>query len=106
MIKSMTLGAITLIGFSAIAESQQLPAIRPLGPVAAVSSDSFGEMVFVRHLKSGVLVNDVRNRRLLKFDSMFTNATTVADSTPATANAYSGRTAGLIAYRADSSLFV
>lgn len=105
MLKSVSL-TFALIGVSAAAKAQQSPAIRQLGPVAAVSSDSFGEAVFVRHLKNGVLVNDLRNRRLVMFDSMLASGTVVADSTPATANAYSARSAGLIAYRADSSLFV
>ncbi|HYC50264.1 MAG TPA: hypothetical protein VEB19_04055 [Gemmatimonadaceae bacterium] len=86
--------------------AQQRPEIRQLGPVVATSSETFGPLVFVRHLKSGVLVNDQANRRLLKLDEMLANPTVVADSTPATASAYSGRSAGLIAYRGDSSLFV
>ncbi len=106
MFSPIRISAVALCGFSAIAGAQQLPAIRPIGPVAAVSSDSFGEAVFVRHLKNGVLVNDLRNRRLVMFDSMLATGTLVADSTPATANAYSGRSAGLIPYRGDSSLFV
>jgi hypothetical protein len=106
MLKTFAFVAFALAGVAAAAASQQLPAIRPLGPVAAVSSESFGELVSVRHLKTGVLVNDVRNRRLLLFDSTLANPLVVADSTPATATAYSGRSAGLIAYRADSSLFV
>src|SRR5207244_1770744 len=54
----------------------------------------------------GVLVNDVQNRRLLLFDTTLSAFTVVADTTPATANAYSSPVGGLIAYRADSSLFV
>lgn len=86
--------------------AQQRPEIRPIGPVLATSTETFGPLLFVRHLKSGVLVNDQANRRLLKLDENLANPVVVADSTPATANAYSGRSAGLIAYRGDSSLFV
>jgi hypothetical protein len=89
-----------------VLSAQQRPEIRPIGPVVATSSEAFGPLIFVRHLKSGVLVNDQANRRLLKLDENLANPVVVADSTPATANAYSGRSAGLIAYRGDSSLFV
>jgi hypothetical protein len=105
MLKRITLGAIAL-ALAASAESQQLPAIRQLGPVVATSKETFGQNVSVRPLKGAVLVNDVQNRRLLMFDASLASFTVVADSTPATATAYSGRVAGLIAYRADSSLFV
>lgn len=106
MLKSITLGAIALFTVTPSLATQQPPATRQLGPIVATSSETFGEMIWVRHLKNGVLVNDVRNRRLLLFDSTLTHVTVVADSTPATANAYSGRSAGLIAYRGDSTLFV
>lgn len=98
-----TLLAMALAGDAA---SQQLPPIRQLGPVVAVASETFGSMVSVRHLDDGVLVNDVGNRRLLHFDSALTKFSVVADTTPATANAYSGRSAGLIPYAGDSTLFV
>src|SRR5205809_1009177 len=73
---------------------------------ASAPADSLGAIVFSRHLPAGVLVNDVQTRRLLMFDSTLTHVTVVADTTSATANAYSGRMGGLIAYRGDSSLFV
>ena len=89
-----------------LAHAQQRPEIRPLGPVIATTTERFGPTVFVRHLKAGVLVNDPMGRRLVKLDTALGTPVVVADSTPATANAYSGRSGGLIAYRADSSLFV
>jgi hypothetical protein len=104
MTKTLVSTAALLIATAAAA--QQPPAIRQLGPVVAASNETFGEMVWVRHIKSGVLVNDVRNRRLLMLDSTLSNPVVIADSTPATANAYSGRSAGLIAFRGDSTLFV
>jgi hypothetical protein len=88
------------------AEAQQPPAIRQLGGVVATSSESLGRRAFVRHLKAGLLVNDVENRRLLLLDSSLALVRVVADSTAATANAYSGRIGSLIAYRGDSSLFI
>src|SRR5205085_5336018 len=101
-----TLAAVALISSSSAAIAQQGPAPRPLGAVIATSSESFGGAVFVRHLKTGVLVNDVMGRRLLWLDSTLSHPVVIADTTAATANAYSGRSAGLIAYRGDSSLFV
>ena len=103
---SFTLAAVALVAASHLAAAQQQPPIRPLGPVDAASSEAFGANVFVRHGKNGVLVNDVQHRRLLMFDPDLKSFSVVADTTPATANAYSGRVGGLIAYRGDSSLFV
>src|SRR5918998_1123974 len=101
------ISATTLIlGSSAAAQSP--PPIRQLGPVVAKSNESFASSVVgLRALSDGrVLVNDVSKRRVLLFDSTLTSFTVVADSTAATGNAYSGRFAGLIAYRGDSTLFV
>src|SRR5437870_2633417 len=84
----------------------QLPPIRPIGAVSAKSAETFGQSVFVRHLKNGVLVNDMMNRRVLLLDADLKSRAVVADTTSATANAYSGRTANLIAFPGDSSLFV
>src|SRR5258705_12882787 len=105
MSSSFKLGAYAAVLVSSVAGAQ-IPATRQIGPVTATSNEVFGVNIFVRHLKDGVLVNDVANRRLLLFDTALTKFTVVADSTPATANAYSGRSGGLIAYKADSTLFV
>ena len=96
----------TGIGLPAFAQS--LPPIRPLGAVVRISpSDVFGSISTVRPLPGGrVLVNDLVRRQLLLLDSAFAKEAVIADTTAATANAYSGRTAGLIPYRGDSSLFV
>jgi len=94
----------SLISTAAVA--QQAPAVRPIGATLATSAPGFGGLVFVRDTKSGVLVNDIQNRRLLLLDPTLTNSIAVTDTTPATANAYAGRIASLIAYRGDSSLFV
>ena len=96
---------LTLCAASSLG-AQQVPAIRQLGSVVATSKETFGPSIAIRHTKSGVLVNDVQARRVVMFDPALANFTVVADSTSATANAYAGRTAGLLAYRADSSLFV
>jgi hypothetical protein len=74
--------------------------------VIATSTEEFGAMVFIRHSSSGVIVNDPLNRRLVKLDDALGTPQVIADSTPATANAYSGRSGALLAYRGDSTLFV
>ena len=84
----------------------QQPAIRQLGPVVETSTEAFGQRVFVRHLQSGVLVNDLDSRRVLLLDAGLRVKSIVADTTAATANAYSGRVGALIPYHADSTLFV
>lgn len=82
------------------------PQVRPLGMIEAASAETLGVAVTVRHTPGGVLVNDISKRRLLKFDSWLKGFTVVADTTPATASAYAGRVANLIAYKGDSSLFI
>src|SRR5687767_3618298 len=106
MKKPVALAAALLATLASTAITQQLPAIRQLGLTVATSNEKFAANVFVRAVKNGVLVNDVQNRRVLMFDSTLSSFTVVADTTRATANAYSGRVGGLIAYRGDSSLFV
>lgn len=102
----LTAAAAATLAPPAVAQQTAAPAIRPLGDVTARSSERFGPLVTVRATSSGVLVNDVRNRRVVLFDSTLANMTVVADTTAATANAYSGQMAALIGYRGDSTLFV
>src|SRR5215204_1659472 len=84
-----------------------LPPIRQLGAVSATTTEKLGNITALRPLSDGrVLVNEPMNRRVLLFDATLQNFTVVADSTPATNNAYGGRIAGLVAYRGDSTLFV
>jgi hypothetical protein len=106
MIMSFVCGAVVVLATATVAAAQQPPAVRPLGPVTATSAESFGEVLYVRHLKGGVLINDIRSRKLVLLDDKLSNATVIADSTPATATAYSGRSASLLPYKGDSSLFV
>jgi hypothetical protein len=100
-----------LLGVAAAAvplAAQQLPPVRPLGPVVKVSpTDLLGSVSAVRPLPGGgALVNDLVRRQLIVLDTAFNRASVIADTTPATANSYSSRVAGLIQYRGDSSLFV
>ncbi len=83
------------------------PAARPLGAVEAKSTELLGSVSTARALSDGkVLVNDALGRRVLLFDKSLTSYTVVADTTPATGNAYASRLAGLIAYKGDTSLFI
>ncbi len=103
----MKLPILALVLSTSVVGAQSLPPIRQLGSVVAVSKDSLGAVSSVRHLPNGrVLVNDIVGRRVLMFDSTLASVTVVADTTSATANAYGVRPGGLIAYRADSTLFV
>jgi len=89
------------------AGAQQLPPVRPLGAVVAVSKDGLGAASAARQLPNGkVLVNDINERKLMLFDADLSTFTVIADSTAATGNAYSSRAAGLIPYSGDSTLFV
>ena len=89
------------------AKGLDLPPIRQLGAVTAVTTEKLGNVTSIRPLSDGrVLVNEPSARRVLLFDAKLEDFTVVADSTSATANAYSGRIAGLIGYKGDSTLFV
>jgi hypothetical protein len=102
-----SLALALLIAASARAQQSSLPPIRPLGPVVATARDSFVNVTGVRALPGGrVLVNEPSGRRVLMYDSTLASPVVIADSTGATANAYSGPMAGLVPYRGDSTLFV
>ena len=90
-----------------LAGAQQRPAIRQLGAVVAKSTEPLAGVTGIRQLPDRrVLVNDMPKRRVLLFDPSLGAFTVVADSTSATANAYSGRVGGLIAYKGDSTIFI
>src|SRR5689334_24635308 len=99
----------TILGLLAVgtAGAQQQPPVRQLGPIAAKSEVTWNNILGVRALSGGrLLVNDIGGRKVVLLDSTLTPITVVADTTPATATAYSGRIANIIAYRGDSTLFV
>jgi hypothetical protein len=107
MFRSLSLGAAALLATAATATAQgKPPAIRPLGPVVATSTETFGPVIALRHTPFGVLVNDGANRRVVMLDSTLSQSKIVADSLGANGNEYSGRQAGLIAYKGDSTLFI
>ena len=102
--KRVALSAI-LIATPAVA--QQQPPIRQLAPIAAKSSVQWNNIIGVRALPGGrVLVNDIVGRKVVLLDSTLAEVTIVADTTPATSTAYSGRIASIIPFRGDSTLFV
>lgn len=87
--------------------ASQLPPIKPLGPVFAKSKELLGAVSAVVALPGGkVLVNDINGRKVVMFDSTLSTSKLVADTTSATANAYSSRAGGLVHWKGDSSLFV
>jgi len=92
---------------ASVARAQQLPPIRPIGPIERVSTAPLGTATTAVALSDGrVYVNDVLNRRVVLFDSTLSHAQAVADSTSVTAKAYGTRPGTLFAFRGDSALFV
>ena len=102
--KCFALGSILI---ATTAGAQQQPPIRQLPPIAAKSSVQWSNIIGVRALPGGrVLVNDAFGRKVVLLDSTLAPITIVADTTPATSTAYSGRIASIIPFRGDSTLFV
>jgi hypothetical protein len=88
--------------------AQQLPPIRPLGPVTHVSPKGLlGSVSMARPLSTGgVIINDITRRQLILFDSSLSTAKTIADASPTSTNIYASPMAGLLAFKGDSSLFI
>ena len=101
------ISAALLIFGGVTVRAQTLPPIHNLGDVESKSKELLGAVSSVRALPGGrVLVNDNSGRKVVLFDASLAQFTVIADTTSATANAYSSRAGGLIAYKGDSSLFV
>lgn len=88
--------------------AQQLPPVRPLGPVTHVSPKGLlGSVSMARPLSTGgVIINDITRRQLILFDSSLSTAKTIADASPTSANIYASAMAGLLAFKGDSSLLI
>jgi hypothetical protein len=100
-----TAGVLALIG--AAAGAQKPPAVRQIGRLERVSSDSLASVASAVSMPgSRVLVNDIVARRVVLFDSTLAHATVVADTTSGTSNRYGSRAGNLIRFRADSALFI
>ena len=88
------------------AQQSSRPPLRALGPALA-TSEPMGAVAAVQALPGGrVLVNDPLKRQVVLLDSSLKQLAVVADTTPATKNAYGARNGGLIPFRGDSALFV
>jgi hypothetical protein len=105
--------AIVLVAPAAFAQpaapqvAGALPPVRTLGKTIASSTELLGAVSQVRALPDGrLLVNDNAGRKVVLFDRTLKSFSIVADTTSATANAYSSRAGGLIQYKGDSTLFV
>jgi hypothetical protein len=98
--------ATVLCSTASLAQSAAGP-VRQLPAAVATSSEAVGSIAAVRGLPNGtVLVNDQVSRRVLQLDKDVKLLRVVADSTPATNNAYGGRSGGLLGYHGDSTIFV
>ena len=87
-------------------QSSERPQARPLG-AALATSEPMGAISAVRQLPGGrLLVNDPTRRRVVMLDSMMKTIGVVADTTPATQNAYGVRGGGILPWRGDSTLFL
>lgn len=85
----------------------QAPVAHLIAAPDAQSKPIFGFVPVVRPLPNGaLLVNDIAKRQLSLLDQCLCTSTVVADSVSGTASSYGIRPGGLIAYAADSSLFV
>jgi hypothetical protein len=91
---------------SARAQQSSRPPLRALGPALATSAP-MGAVAAVQPLPDGrLLVNDPLKRQVVLLDSSLKQLAVVADTTPATKNAYGARNGGLLPFRGDSALFV
>jgi hypothetical protein len=88
------------------AQQSARPPLRPLGTALATSAP-MGAVAAVQPLPDGrLLVNDPLRRQVVLLDSSLKQLAVVADTTPATKNAYGARNGGLLPFRGDSALFV
>ena len=98
---------LSLLAFFPVAIAAQAPAVRLINAADASSKPEFGNVAAVRQLAGGrLLVNDTQNRQLTILDPGLGNAFLLADSTSGLLNSYGTRPGGLIAYVADTTLFV
>jgi hypothetical protein len=83
------------------------PPIQRIATASALSTEQLGSIQGVRELADGrVLLNDGARRRLLLMDTTLKLVEVVLDSLSEISNTYGTRPGALLAYRADSTLFV
>jgi hypothetical protein len=100
---------LALISQATVLGAQTAPPIRQIGALEHVTADSLAlqSVQTALGMPGGrVLINDVRGRRALLLDSTLAQATVVADTTGATADAYGLSWATLIRYRGDTALLM
>jgi hypothetical protein len=86
--------------------AQSLPPVRQLGRILAKSATTVRSIASTRELSSGrVLVNDTAAHRVYLFDSPLRSRVAALDSIEGLKNSYGVSPGGMIAYRADSTLF-
>jgi hypothetical protein len=89
------------------ATAQKPPPVRQIGKLERISTDSLASASTVVSLSNGgVFVNDITGRRVVLFDSTLSRLVIVADTTSATANAYTPRPGTLIRYHGDTALLI
>jgi hypothetical protein len=102
----LSIAAAMLVTQATIAIAQSLPPVRQLGRIVTKSPSSVQSIASTRELPRGrVLVNDTVARRLYLFDSTLRGRMAMLDSIEAARNSYGDSRGGMIAYRADSTLF-
>lgn len=107
--RTLLAGGITLAPALAGLAAQQNGAIpvRTLSAPVAATTAPLGLVFGVRHLPGGkLLVNDASRRQVVVFDESLTSRSVTIDSTPGTPNSYGPRSAPIIPYLGDSTLFV
>ncbi|HET9426056.1 MAG TPA: hypothetical protein VFO55_11845 [Gemmatimonadaceae bacterium] len=96
--------AASILCLGAVANAQ-LPPVRPLGPVVATTTESFGSVPSVRALSDGrVLVSDMTRRRLVAFDSMLAKSQPVLNPSGPAASQFPARGGLLLAMPGDTTL--
>jgi hypothetical protein len=98
---------VAMLALPCWTSAQQLPAVRQVGRLERVTSDSLASVSEALAMRDGrVMVHDRIGRRVMLFDSTLAHPSVVADTTGLTANAYGGPIARLIWFRADSMLLI
>src|SRR4051812_37658469 len=104
-IASLSLAAS--VALAAALPAQAPPPVRQITAVTAASHDTLQAVTTAVEVGAGrVFVNDILGRRVLMYDSTLAHAAIVADSDPASPNAYGSRPGTLMPYRGDSALFI
>jgi hypothetical protein len=107
LIVALTLGSLAISARAQAPSNSPTVPIRQLAKLDHTSVDALGSAATAFQLPDGgVIVNDIRARRLVLFDSTLAHTTILADTTSATSNAYGHFGGTLIRYRGDSLLFV